>query len=91
MLLPPTSSTSCMQVLLIDSTRSSILMMAYSSFYKRKLMSVAELLCTFLLGMLRHTHMFLPKWACSRFASMTRPSPHETIKAKLPSTLLFGF
>jgi len=39
---------------------------------------------------LRHTHMFLPMWACSRFAGMKRPSPHETIKAKLPSTLPVG-
>jgi len=39
---------------------------------------------------LRHTHMLLPMWACSRFATMKRPSPHETIKAKLPSTLPVG-
>jgi len=39
---------------------------------------------------LRHTHMFLPWWACSRFASIYRPSPHETRKAKLPSTLPVG-
>jgi len=39
---------------------------------------------------LRHTHMFLPLWACSRFASISRPSPHETIKAKHPSTLPVG-
>jgi len=39
---------------------------------------------------LRHTHMFLPMWACSRLASITRPSPHETRKAKLPSTLPVG-
>jgi len=39
---------------------------------------------------LRHTHMLLPMWACSRLASIYRPSPHETIKAKLPSTLPVG-
>jgi len=39
---------------------------------------------------LRHTHIFLPMWACSRFAAIVRPSPHETIKAKLPSTLPVG-
>jgi len=39
---------------------------------------------------LRHTHMFSPVWPCSRFAGMHRPSPHETIKAKLPSTLPVG-
>jgi len=39
---------------------------------------------------LRHTHILLPMWACSRFASIYRPSPHETIKAKLPSTLPVG-
>jgi len=39
---------------------------------------------------LRHTHILLPLWAWSRFASIYRPSPHETIKAKLPSTLLVG-
>jgi len=39
---------------------------------------------------LRHTHMLLPWWAWSRFASITRPSPHETRKAKLPSTLPVG-
>jgi len=39
---------------------------------------------------LRHTHILLPGWACRRFASITRPSPHETIKAKLPSTLPVG-
>jgi len=39
---------------------------------------------------LRHTHMFLPMWACCRFAGISRPSPHETIKAKLPSTLPVG-
>ena len=31
---------------------------------------------------LRHTHILLPMWACSRFATIYRPSPHETIKAK---------
>jgi len=39
---------------------------------------------------LRHTHMLLPGWACSRLATIYRPSPHETIKAKLPSTLPVG-
>jgi len=39
---------------------------------------------------LRHTHMLLPLWACGRFATIQRPSPHETIKAKLPSTLPVG-
>jgi len=39
---------------------------------------------------LRHTHMLLPLWACRRFPSITRPSPHETIKAKHPSTLPVG-
>jgi len=39
---------------------------------------------------LRHTHILLPWWALSRLASITRPSPHETIKAKLPSTLPVG-
>ena len=39
---------------------------------------------------LRHTHILLPKWACSRLATIYRPSPHETIKAKLPSTLPVG-
>jgi len=39
---------------------------------------------------LRHTHILLPVWACSRLASIQRPSPHETIKAKLPSTLPVG-
>jgi len=39
---------------------------------------------------LRHTHMLLPMWAFGRFASIYRPSPHETIKAKLPSTLPVG-
>ena len=39
---------------------------------------------------LRHTHMLLPWWACSRLAGIQRPSPHETIKAKLPSTLPVG-
>ena len=36
---------------------------------------------------LRHTHILLPMWACCRFAPIYRPSPYETIKAKLPSTL----
>jgi len=39
---------------------------------------------------LRHTHILLPIWACSRFATIQKPSPHETIKAKLPSTLPVG-
>jgi len=39
---------------------------------------------------LRPTHILLPVWACIRFAGMKRPSPHETIKAKLPSTLPVG-
>jgi len=39
---------------------------------------------------LRHTHMLLPGWASIRFGTITRPSPHETIKAKLPSTLPVG-
>jgi len=39
---------------------------------------------------LRHTHILLPWWACSRFAVIQRPSSHETIKAKLPSTLPVG-
>jgi len=39
---------------------------------------------------LRHTHIFLPRWACFRLAGIQRPSPHETIKAKLPSTLPVG-
>jgi len=39
---------------------------------------------------LRHTHILLPMWAWIRFCSMKRPSPHETIKAKLPSTLPVG-
>ena len=39
---------------------------------------------------LRHTHMFLPMWAWIRFATIYRPSSHETIKAKLPSTLPIG-
>jgi len=39
---------------------------------------------------LRHTHMLLPVWACSRLAGIQRPSPHETRKAKLPSTLPVG-
>jgi len=39
---------------------------------------------------LRHTLMLLPMWACGRFASIVWPSPHETIKAKLPSTLPVG-
>jgi len=39
---------------------------------------------------LRHTHMFLPVWACSRLTTIYRPSPHETRKAKLPSTLPVG-
>jgi len=37
-----------------------------------------------------HTHMLLPKWACGRLNSIYRPSPHETRKAKLPSTLPVG-
>ena len=37
-----------------------------------------------------HTHILLPMWAFGRFASIQRPSPHETIKAKLPSTLPVG-
>jgi len=39
---------------------------------------------------LRHTHILLPLWAWSRLNSIYRPSPHETIKAKLPSTLPVG-
>jgi len=39
---------------------------------------------------LRHTHILLPMWARSRFAGIQRPSPHETMKAKLPSTLPVG-
>jgi len=39
---------------------------------------------------LRHTHILLPVWAWRRFAGIQRPSPHETIKAKLPSTLPVG-
>jgi len=39
---------------------------------------------------LRHTHMLLPMWAFSRFTTIYRPSSHETIKAKLPSTLPVG-
>jgi len=39
---------------------------------------------------LRHTHMLLPLWACGRFAIIHGPSPHEIIKAKLPSTLPVG-
>jgi len=39
---------------------------------------------------LRHTHILLPMWACCRLASIYRPSPHETRKAKLPSTLPVG-
>jgi len=39
---------------------------------------------------LRHTHMFLPLWACIRFGTIQWPSPHETIKANLPSTLPVG-
>jgi len=39
---------------------------------------------------LRHTHMLLPMWACYRFTTIYRPSPHETRKAKLPSTLPVG-
>jgi len=39
---------------------------------------------------LRHIHMLLPVWACSLFAGIQRPSPHETRKAKLPSTLPVG-
>jgi len=39
---------------------------------------------------LRHTHILLPLWACSRFATIYRPSSHETRKAKLPSTLPVG-
>jgi len=39
---------------------------------------------------LRHTHILLPLWACSRFATIYRPSSHETIKAKPPSTLPVG-
>jgi len=39
---------------------------------------------------LRHTHILLPMWACGRFTTIYRPSPHETIKAKLPSTLPVG-
>jgi len=39
---------------------------------------------------LRHTHMLLPMWACIRFPGIYRPSSHETIKAKLPSTLPVG-
>ena len=31
---------------------------------------------------LRHTHILLPMWACIRLASIYRPSPHETRKAK---------
>ena len=37
-----------------------------------------------------YTHMFLPVWACSRLASIYRPSSHETMKAKHPSTLPVG-
>ena len=43
-----------------------------------------------LLRKLRHTHMRLPMWACCRLASIQKPSPHETRKAKLPSTLPVG-
>jgi len=39
---------------------------------------------------LRSTHILLPLWACSRFYSMKRPSPHEIITAKLTSTLPVG-
>ena len=39
---------------------------------------------------LRHKHILLTVWTCSRFSSMTRPSPPETIKMKLPSTLPVG-
>jgi len=39
---------------------------------------------------LRHTHIFLPWWAWSRFGTIYRPSPHETMKAKLPSSLPVG-
>jgi len=39
---------------------------------------------------LRHTHMLLPMWACIRLHTITRPSPHETRKAKLHSTLPVG-
>jgi len=39
---------------------------------------------------LRHTHILLPMWACCRFATIQRPSPHETIKAKHPSKLPVG-
>jgi len=39
---------------------------------------------------LRHTHMLLPMWAWSRFGTMKRPSSHETMMAKLPSTLPVG-
>jgi len=39
---------------------------------------------------LRHTHIFLPVWACSRFSGIQRPSSHETMMAKLPSTLPVG-
>jgi len=39
---------------------------------------------------LRHTHILLPVWACSRFATMKRPSPHETMMAKHPLTLPVG-
>ena len=37
-----------------------------------------------------HTHIFLPLWACIRFGTIQWPSPHETIKANLPSTLPVG-
>jgi len=39
---------------------------------------------------LRHTHILLPLWACGRFAGIQRPSPHETMMAKPPSTLPVG-
>jgi len=39
---------------------------------------------------LRNTHILLPMWVCSRLTSIQMPSSHETIKAKLPSTLPVG-
>jgi len=39
---------------------------------------------------LRHTPILLPLWACGRLSTIYRPSSHETIKAKLPSTLPVG-
>jgi len=58
--------------------------------YKEKEMSMDDCHIIGLQRKLRHTHILLPMWACCRLPSIYRPSPHDTIKAKLPSTLPVG-